>query len=207
MVSAMIAFLKGSVERNLPQQLVVDVNGVGYQVDVPIGSFDAVQVGDKVKVLTYLHVRENAQTLFGFSTSDQRDLFLLLIDRVSGVGPKLAMAVLGGMTVGDFRGCVVAGDAAALSKVKGVGKKTAERVILELKDKVGVADAWQAVAEAGESGGGGRATSEAVLALISLGYKQADANKSVTAAVKALGAGADSASADELLRAALRQMN
>jgi len=203
----MIAFLKGRVETNMPQQLVVDVHGVGYQVDVPIGAFDAVRVGDEVKVLTFFHVRENAQVLYGFANSDQRDLFCLLIDRVSGVGPKLAMAVLGGMAVADFRACVVAGDAAALSKVKGVGKKTAERVILELKDKVGVADAWQAVAEAGAAGGVNIASSETVLALISLGYKQADANKAVAQVVKSLGDAAGDATSDELLRGALRSMN
>lgn len=200
----MIAFLKGTLERNLAQQLIVDVNGVGYSVNVPSGAFDAFQAGANVKVLTHLHVRENAHVLFGFATADQRDLFLLLIERVSGVGPKLAMSVLGGMSVEDFRACVVAGDLAALSKVKGVGKKTAERVILELKDKVGVADAWQAVAEAGESAGG-RASSEALLALISLGYKQADAQKAVAAASKL--AGTDELSADGLIRTALKQLN
>ncbi|QQL46282.1 Holliday junction branch migration protein RuvA [Sulfuriroseicoccus oceanibius] len=203
----MIAFIKGRLEYNMPQQLVVDVHGVGYQVEVPIGTFDAVRVGDEVKVLTYFHVRESAQVLYGFANADQRDLFCLLIDRVSGVGPKLAMAVLGGMTVADFRACVVAGDAAALSKVKGVGKKTAERVMLELKDKVGVADAWQAVAEAGAAGGAHKASSETVLALISLGYKQADANKAVAKVVKSLGDAAAEATSDELLRGALRSMN
>ncbi len=200
----MIAFLKGTLERNLAQQLIVDVNGVGYSVDVPSGAFDSFQVGATVKVLTHLHVRENAHVLFGFATADQRDLFLLLIERVSGVGPKLAMSVLGGMSVEDFRACVVAGDLTALSKVKGVGKKTAERVILELKDKVGVADAWQAVADAGASAGG-RAASEALLALISLGYKQVDAQKALAAATKL--AGDNELSADGLIRAALKQLN
>jgi len=200
----MISFLKGTLERNLAQQLIVDVNGVGYSVNVPSGAFDAFQVGAQVKVLTHLYVRENAHVLFGFATADQRDLFLLLIERVSGVGPKLAMSVIGGMSVENFRACVVAGDLAALSKVKGVGKKTAERVILELKDKVGVADAWQAVADAGATAGG-RASSEALLALISLGYKQVDAQKAVTAAMKL--AGNDELTADGLIRAALKQLN
>ena len=94
-------------------------------------------------LLTHFHVREQEQTLYGFATADERDLFRLLINRVTGVGPKIGIAILSGMSVRDFKRNVVTGDTAALSKISGVGKKTAERIILELKDKVGVADAWK----------------------------------------------------------------
>lgn len=194
----MIAFLRGTLARTLPNLLWVEVGGTGYEVHVPLGSFDAVREGAEVRVLTHLHVREDAHTLYGFATEEQREVFLLLIDRVSGIGPRLAMAVLGGMPVSAFKDAVVRGDAQALSRVKGVGKKTAERVVLELKDKVGVAEVWQQAAGAAPS-----AEQDAVLALLALGYKQADAVKAVRAA---LGGDADLGS-DELVRAALRRLN
>lgn len=187
----------------LPNQLVVDVNGVGYQVSIPLGTFDQLNpiVGDEVYLLTYMHVRETAHTLYGFATEAERDLFLLLIDRVSGIGPSLALAALSGMSVEQFKGAVVAGDVASLSKVKGLGKKTAERIVLELKDKVGVTDTWEAQAQ----GGGPSPVQDAELALIALGYKQAEARKAVLKA-RDMG-GVETESSDELIKRALRLLN
>ncbi|MDB4508467.1 Holliday junction branch migration protein RuvA, partial [Akkermansiaceae bacterium] len=115
---------------------------------------------------------------YGFVTDEERDVFLLLIDRVSGIGPTIAMAVLSGMPVAQFKQVVVSGDAVAMSKVKGIGKKTAERIILELKDKVGVAQTWEQ--------GGDRTDSarDAEMGLIALGFKQADARKAVDRVLK-----------------------
>jgi len=199
----MIACLKGQVLESLPNRLVLDVSGVGYQVLIPLSTFDQLNPveGEEVMVRTYLHVRENLMVLYGFATVEEKDLFLLLIERVTGIGPSIGMAILSGMPVEDFKGAVVNGDIAVLSKVKGLGKKTAERIVLELKDKVGVAEAWQASSAGGESAN--RAASDAELALIALGYKQADAKKSVGAALKADA----SLEADELIRNALRGMN
>ena len=141
----MIARLRGTVLEAYPNRLVVDVHGVGYEVHVPLSTFDRLHAAEGVAVdlRTHLNIRENAHTLYGFATEEERDVFLMLIDRVSGIGPAIAMAVLSGMPVSRFKSCVVAGDVAELSRIKGIGKKTAERIVLELKDKVGVAETWQ----------------------------------------------------------------
>lgn len=198
----MITFLHGILIESWPNRLVVDVNGIGYEVWIPLGAGEALgQMGDRVRVLTHQHIREQEHTLYGFATEDQRDLFRLLINRVSGVGPKVAMSILGGMSAADFKAAVVAGDIALLARIKGLGKKTAERVVLELKDKVGVAEAWEAQTRAISLSPEQSAQNDVVLALISLGYKQADAQKAAAAAAKA---GTGSTDADGLLRAALR---
>jgi len=195
----MIAFLDGVVSRNLPNLLWLEVGGVGYEVQVPMGCFDDVAEGARLRLLTHLQVREDAHVLFGFANEEQRELFLLLVGRVSGVGPKLAMTILGGLGATAFKQAVVAGDVNALAKVKGVGKKTAERVVLELKDKVGVVEVWQQAAASPAD----TAHQDAVLALLALGYKQVDAVKAVRAAMAA----EPEAKVDALVRAALRQLN
>lgn len=199
----MITFLRGVLHDNVSSQITIDVNGVGYEVIVPFTSIDKIgKPGDEVTVLTHHHIREQEQTLYGFSSADERDVFRLLINRVSGVGPKVAMSVLSGMSVMDFKGAVVNGDLAAIAKVKGLGKKTAERIVLELKDKVGVAEAWKAVGDSVASPEMVR-HNDVVLALISLGYKQSEAAKAATSAAKAAG---DDAGVEDLIRAALGQM-
>src|SRR5437667_9186430 len=141
----MITFLDGKLVSALPTQATVDVNGVGYEVLIPLSSYDKLPaVGQPVQILTHLHVREDAHILYGFMTAPERDLFRLLVNHVSGIGPKLSLAVLSGMSVSNFKSAVVNADIAALSKISGLGKKTAERIVLELKDKVGVAAAWEA---------------------------------------------------------------
>ncbi|MCB1095276.1 MAG: Holliday junction branch migration protein RuvA [Verrucomicrobiae bacterium] len=205
----MITFLKGTLVDSLPNRAILDVNGVGYEVLIPISTYDKLPApGQAVQLLTHFHVREQEQSLYGFGTHDERDLFRLLIQRVSGIGPKLGMAVLSGMTVSQFKSAVVNGDVATISKISGVGKKTAERVVLELKDKVGVADAWEAATMA-EGGGVAQAlanVNDAVLALISLGFKQVEAHKAIQKCLKS-GEFAEDAPADELIRAALRTLN
>ena len=176
----MITFLAGKLVAALPTQAVVDVGGVGYEVLIPLSSYDRLPaIGQAVQVLTHLHVREDAHLLYGFMTVAERDLFRLLVNNVSGIGPKLALAVLSGMSVGNFKAAVVNGDVASLSKISGLGKKTAERIVLELKDKVGVAAAWEAASAAHAPSPQEEQANEAVLALIALGYKQVDAHKTV----------------------------
>lgn len=200
----MITYLDGTIAESLPGRLTIDVGGVGYEVLVPLSTSDRVPAaGSKVRILTHLHVREQEQTLYGFITGDERDLFRLLIDRVSGIGPKLGLAVLSGMGVDEFKNAVVTGDIPALSKISGLGKKTAERIVLELKDKVGVTAAWEAASGTPGGGGPAGAVNDAVLALISLGYKQAEALKAVE---KVAGAADGETDADELIRRALRGM-
>lgn len=200
-MAAMIARLRGNVLEALPGRLVVDVNGVGYMLTVSLSTYDAINPveGKEVDLRTHLHIRETAHTLYGFSSDAERNLFLLLIERVSGIGPSIGMSILSGMPVEHFKSCVVAGDSAALSQIKGLGKKTAERIILELKDKVGVAEAWQAASgDAVPS-----AAIDAESALIGLGYKQAEARKAVAAISKLK----PEASAEDLLRDSLRMLN
>ena len=178
----MITYLEGKLIEALPTQVVVDVHGMGYELLIPLSSFDKLPPpGQPVKILTQLIVREDSQTLYGFMTATERDLFRLLVEHVSGIGPKLALAVLNGITPVLFRGLVVAGDIAALSKIKGVGKKTAERIIVELRDKVGVSAAWEAASAQQGLTPEEQHVNDAVLALISLGYKQAEAHKTVRA--------------------------
>lgn len=176
----MITFLEGTLVETLPMQIVVAVHGVGYQVSIPLSSFDKLPaVGAQIKILTHLQVREDAHILFGFMTVAERDLFRLLINNVSGIGPKTALDILSGISISQFKSAVIAGDAGLLSKTKGIGKKTAERIIVELKDKVGIAAAWEAASESHAPSAEETLVNDAVLALIALGYKQVDAHKAV----------------------------
>ena len=204
----MIAYLKGILAEALPHQATVDVHGVGYLTHIPLTTFDRLpQPGAEVSLLTHYHVTEQDHKLFGFLTEDERDLFRLLMGRVSGVGPKMALSVLSGMPVAAFKDAVIQGDVKALARIKGVGGKTAERIVLELKDKVGVVDAWQASRSAKTSHDPVReAQSDAVLGLISLGYKQSEAQKAVNEITKQSGFDPAS-SADKIIREALRSMN
>lgn len=198
----MITFLEGKLEEALPTQIVVNVRGVGYQVSIPLSSFDRLPApGAEIRILTQLVVREDEHLLIGFWTHPERDLYRLLVHHVTGVGPKLALAILSGMSVENFKACVVAGDVAALSRISGVGKKTAERVVLELKDKLGVAAEWEASSAKHAPTPADTALHDAVLALITLGYKQVEAHKAVKLAVETEGA---TAASDALVRGALK---
>jgi Holliday junction DNA helicase RuvA len=201
MVIPMIARIRGKVWEAYPNRLILDVQGIGYEVLVPVSTFDKLHPteGSTIELRTYLQVRETAHTLYGFATEEERDVFLLLIDRVSGIGPSTAMSVLSGMPVTRFKEAVVKGDVAELSRIKGLGKKTAERIVLELKDKVGVTETWEQAA----GGNLSRSAADAELALIALGYKQVDARKAVK---KVLEENAD-ATVEELIRGALRLMS
>lgn len=197
----MIARLRGKVWESWPNRLILDCGGVGYEVNVPLVVVDQLNpvVGKEVSLLTYQHIRETAHTLYGFVTKEEKDIFLLLVDRVSGIGPSIAMAILSGMPVGRFKEAVVSDDAKTLATIKGLGKKTAERIILELKDKVGVAETWKPVDGAGVSTGPSH-SQEAELALLALGFKQTDARKAITAALKE----SPEAGVEDLIRASLR---
>src|SRR3954467_10481942 len=176
----MITFLHGRLTTALPTQAVIDVNGVGYEVFIPLSSYDKLPApGEVAHILTHLHVREDAQILYGFMSAAERDLFRLLVNHVSGIGPKLALAVLSGMSVDRFKAAVVNADITSLSKISGLGKKTAERIVLELKDKLGVVAAWEAASAEHAPTAEQSQANEAVLALIALGYKQVDAHKAV----------------------------
>ena len=199
----MITSLSGKLVTALPTHAVIDVNGVGYEVLIPLSSYDKIPaVGQPIHILTHLAVREDAHVLYGFMTALERDLFRLLVNNVSGIGPKLALAVLSGMSVSNFKAAVVNSDTTAISKISGIGKKTAERIVLELKDKLGVAAAWEAATAAFAPTPEQEQANEAVLALIALGYKQIDAHK----AVHDLQQKGQGKSAEELVKLALKKI-
>jgi Holliday junction DNA helicase RuvA len=198
----MITFLEGTLVEALPTQVVVGVNGVGYHVNIPLSSYDRLPaVGQPIKILTHLAIREDAHVLYGFMSSAERDLYRLLVGNVSGIGPKTALDVLSGMSVTNFKAAVVNGDVGLLAKIKGIGKKSAERIVVELKDKVGIAAAWEA-ASAGHAPTPEEAQmNDAVLALIALGYKQVDAHKAVKSVLEKAGG---TVNTEDLVRSALK---
>lgn len=199
----MITFLHGKLVEALPTQVTVDVQGIGYEVLIPLSSFDKLpQPGQDVKLLTQFIVREDAHTLYGFTSAAERELFRLLINNVSGIGPKTALNILSGMNAVTFRGAVANGDVKALSQISGVGKKTAERIIVELRDKIGAAAAWEASSAQRARSPADQKINDAVLALLALGFKQINAHHTVQQAQLALGA---QATVEELVRAALRK--
>ena len=176
----MITFLEGLLHEALPTHVIIAVGGIGYHVSIPLSSYDRLPpVGQPIKLLTHLQIREDAHVLYGFATAAERDLFRLLTTHVSGIGPRTALDILSGISVLQFKAAVVAGDAALLSKTKGIGKKTAERIIVELKDKVGIAAAWQAASATHAPTPAEAQLNDAILALIALGYKQPDAHRAV----------------------------
>ena len=198
----MIAFLKGILIEALPTKVVIDVNGVGYEVLIPLSSFEKLpQPGGELTLLTHLAIRDDAHILYGFSTETERDLFRQLIRHVTGIGPKIALNVLSGTTPASFRAAVSNGDVKALSGINGVGKKTAERIVVELKDKLGDP-------ELGGLNGVESASIEdqkiadAVAALEALGSKPKDAQKAIRMAITMLG---PDKPVDELVRAALKK--
>ena len=200
----MIAYLQGVLVESLPTQIVIEVGGVAYEVLIPLSSYDRLpSPKSAIKILTHLVVREDAHLLFGFMTVEERDLFRLLIQHVSGIGPKTALSVLSGISVPTFKGAVVQGDVKLLSQIRGVGRKTAERMIVDLKDKIGIAGAWEAASAKHALSPEEQKINDAVLAIISLGYKQIEAHKLIRSASERLG---PTANIEQLVREALRQV-
>ncbi len=193
----MIAFLRGRLAEKQPNRIVVDVAGVGYDVAVPLSTFYKLgETGSDVALRIHTHVREDALALFGFSTELEQQIFERLIG-IGGIGPKLALAVLSGIEVGDLVRAVHAGDVARLTAIPGVGKKTAERIGLELKDKLTTAMIGGAAAESGAGAPGGELRHDVLSALLNLGYHRPLAEKAVDAALGRL--------ASPTFEAALRQ--
>ena len=201
----MISFLRGTVIEVLPMRLIIEAAGVGYEVHIPLSTYDKLPpVGAETKILTHLQVREDAHVLYGFASAGERDLFRLLINNVSGIGPKTALNILSGMNAVTFRGAVAGSDVKSLSQISGVGKKTAERIVVELRDKVGAAGAWEAASAKHALSPDDQKINDAVLALMALGFKQPDAHDSVRAAQSLLGA---KATVEDLVRACLKKGN
>ncbi len=199
----MITFLHGTIVEVLPTQVVVEVAGVGYEVLIPLSSYDKLPApGREVRLLTHLTVREDAHILYGFMSSAERELFRLLINTVSGVGPKSALNILSGMNPVAFRGAVVNGDVKALSQISGVGKKTAERIVVELRDKFGASAGWEASSLSRTLSAEDQKVNDAVLGLMALGFKQAEAHDTVRTVIAKLGA---DAGLEDIVRASLKK--
>ena len=174
----MIAFLDGLLEEKEPTRVVLNVNGVGYEAAIPLSSYDRLPApGQRVRLLTVPVVREDAHLLFGFMSPEERSSFLLL-SSVNGIGPKLGLAILSGLPVRDLKAAIANGDIKRLSGISGVGRKTAERLVLEMRDKLGKGDLMEAVT-GGLPGPADAKLRDVLLALISLGHKQADAQRMV----------------------------
>ncbi|HEY4644137.1 MAG TPA: Holliday junction branch migration protein RuvA [Bacteroidota bacterium] len=173
----MISHLEGLLVEKSPTEIVLSVNGVGYTVHIPLSTYEQLgDAGSKAKVLTHLHLREDAITLYGFATEDERRTFRLLIS-VNGVGPKMAQGILSGMSVKELRSCLASGKHEVLMGLPGVGRKTAERLIIELRDKLGKPETPSATSTvAGEQH---RDRFEALSALLSLGYTRAAAERAI----------------------------
>ena len=177
----MIAFLRGRVLEKHPTRVIVETGGVGYEVHVPLSSYSAVgEPGTDVALRIHTHVREDALQLFGFATPLELALFDRLV-AVSGIGPKLALAVLSGIAPGDLVGAIGSGDIARLVSIPGIGRKTAERIVLELRDKVSALEG----SATGAPGDGTR--TDLLSALVNLGYHRPAAEKAVDAALAATG--------------------
>ncbi|MDH3613029.1 MAG: Holliday junction branch migration protein RuvA [Gammaproteobacteria bacterium] len=192
----MIGSLRGNLTAKQAPQIIIECHGVGYEVETPMSTFlDLPDIGADLFLHTHLLVREDAQTLYGFGSVEERSLFRMLL-RISGVGAKMSLAILSTMSVADFQRCVEFEDAATLVRIPGVGKKTAERLIIEMRDKIDKAADTQGVSivqvEASPR-------SEAVDALIALGYKASEVNKLIGAM------DVNDKSAEDIIRSALRQ--
>ena len=197
----MIAYLEGDLIANSPTDLVVDVGGVGLKVHIPLSSYDpGRQLNTNIKILTHLYVREDAIALYGFLTEEERSLFELLIS-VSGIGPPMAQKILSGASTTDFQNQVAAEDVKGLTRIKGIGPKLAQRLILELRERIDSIGDFEPV-DSGDSSTDSL-LSEAMGALVGLGTPPAQARKTVAEVIQESG---EDAGVEEVIRQALRRL-
>lgn len=180
----MIAYIKGLLVEKFFDRVVVEASGVGYELFIPISTFDKLpHEGDEVKLLAWHCVREDDEILFGFATTAEREMFLKLT-QVSGVGPKIALAILSGSSIGELSLAIVSGNAKRISAIKGVGKKTAEKICVELKDKVNAIEALASTSRSSKDDDKAPMLRDAILALSALGFNEETANKMVTQVIQ-----------------------
>ena len=201
----MYAYIKGELAEINTDHIVIEAGGIGYQVFISLQTFDYLpSVGENLKIYTYLYLREDAMILYGFLTKDDLELFKLLIS-VSGIGPKGGLAILSTLEADDLRFAILSGDAKAISKAPGVGGKTAQRVILELKDKLSLEDAFEAKTghvQKNAVATGGSVKNDAVMALTALGYSSTESLKAVSAVEIT-----EDMDVEEVLKAALKHLS
>lgn len=198
----MIVAIRGKLAKSTPLSAILDVNGIYYEVNIPVTTAERLPaIGAETFLHTLAIYREDSQSLYGFASASDRDFFKLLIEKVSGIGPKIALNILSRMSVETLKAAIDSGDVSLLSKCPGIGKKTAERLIVELRGAFAkIAVAFQSEASLSQSGTQS-AASDAVAALVALGYKLADADKAVRSALSKL---PEDASTEAIIKAALR---
>jgi Holliday junction DNA helicase RuvA len=198
----MITSIQGTLSSASPLRAVIELNGFGYEVNIPVTTAEKLpQPGSAVKLHTLVIYREDSQTLYGFASPAERDFFRLMIEHVTGVGPKVALSIMSRLSLPLLESAIRLGDIGTLAKCPGIGKKTAERLVVELKSRVGAPDGASAVAGADASAAtGSTAHRDAVAALVALGYRGADADEAIRRAALALGA---TATTEALIKRAL----
>jgi len=197
----MIAFLCGTLVDKQPTSIVIDVAGVGYEVFIPLSSYDRLPAaGEACRVLVHDYVREDQHVLFGFMTEPERRMFQLLLG-TSGIGPKLALSALSGLSVRDLKAAIVDGDVKRISSISGIGKKMAERIVVELRHRFGAGEALEAVAGERDPSPDEVRLRDAVLALVALGYKQEEARRKAGAVMRKAGGGG--LSVEEIIKQSL----
>ena len=175
----MIIFLEGILEEKHPTRVVINAGGIGYEVIITLNTFeDLPSAGSKVRLQIHHHIREDAEILYGFSNQAERDFFVILVG-IAGIGPSLAISILSGLPLFSLRAAIAAEDVKRLASIKGVGKKTAERIIVELKDKVSALAIAEERTKAGTISAEEQILNDAVLALVALGYRNAEAYAAV----------------------------
>lgn len=179
----MIAYLSGKLVFKDPTYVVIDVGGVGYHVKISLQTFSKIKDEEQIRLLTFLHIKEDAHTLYGFREESEKRLFLLLIS-INGVGANTGLMILSSLSTEEIEQAILSGDVATIQAVKGIGTKTAQRIILELKDKVGKAGSGETPAPLGFLKGSNKTREEALQALITLGFTKAVAEKNIAVVLK-----------------------
>jgi holliday junction DNA helicase RuvA len=199
----MISRLSGTLLEKQPTQIILSVFGVGYELFIPLSTFSLLpEVGEEISLLTHLHVREDAWCLYGFASADERRLFRLVIS-ISGIGPKAGLTILSGIGVDGFKRAVRDRDLVSLTAISGIGKKTAERIIIELKDKLGIDDSERSDSREG-FGDGSSLLSDSRNALMALGYKKEQAETAVKKVMK--NRAEETTSVEDIIRLSLQMV-
>jgi Holliday junction DNA helicase RuvA len=196
----MIDYLNGKLVHKDPTYVLLDVGGIGYHVNISLQTYSKIRDEEQLRLLTFLHIKEDAHTLYGFKEAHEKRLFLLLIS-INGVGPNTGLMILSSLSSEEIEQAILSGDVATIQGVKGIGTKTAQRIILELKDKVGKSTSGETAAPLGFLQGGNKIREEALQALITLGFPKAVAEKNLSLVLKKSGG---NLSLEELIKASLK---
>jgi Holliday junction DNA helicase RuvA len=200
----MYHYLNGKIAEKTPTAVILDVHGIGYEVRVSLSTFSSLpNLGETVKLFTHFVVREDAQLLYGFATEEEREVFRLLIS-ISGIGPKLAITLLSGVTLPELKRAIQEKNIPVLTAISGIGQKTAERVIIELKDKIGRAEASSGKEIVHDASVSDQMVEDSVSALVSLGYTKQKGKEAIQKTLKALQG--KKPSVEEIIRAALKHV-